>query len=282
MDAGAAGGVLRERSEEAPALKTFVCIKSVPNLAEAEVRISGGGTAIDLGGVPLEINDADSCAVEQAILLKEAFGGSVCTVTIGASDQDVMIRMALARGCDRSLRVEYPELKPGTSALVIARILAAAIRGHEFDLILTGAMASDDGHMAVGVALARELGVAHAAVARKVAVASGKVTVVRELEGGLGEVVELALPAVLTLQTGINKPRYAQILGIRAAQKKELQVQSVADVGPGDESLAELGDAIRLERFYRPEVASKAEFMQGDLDTQTEALASRIVRAGGF
>lgn len=263
-------------------MKILVCIKSVPNLSETELRFSAGGLALDFGGAPLEINEADNCAVEQAVLLKEAFGGSVCTVTVGAAEEDVMIRMALARGCDCAVRVDYPDLKPGISPLVIARILASVIRGQEFDLVLTGAMASDDGHMAVGVALARELGVAHAAVARKLAVEDGRATVVRELEGGVGEVVELSLPAVLTIQTGINKPRYAQILGIRAAQKKELAVRGLADTGLDAASLAGLVEGVTLERFGRPEVASKAEFLEGSLDAQAEALASRIVRAGGL
>lgn len=263
-------------------MRTFVCIKGVPNLAEAELKLADGGKAIDLTGLPVEINEADNCAVEQAILLKEAHGGSARTVTLGSKEQDVVIRMALARGCDSALRVEAPELKQGVSPLVIARILAAAIRGQEFNLVLTGAMASDDGHMAVGVALAEELGVPHAAIAKKVTVQDGKVTVVRELEGGVGEVVELKLPAVLTLQTGTNKPRYAQILGIRAAQKKELKVLSLADVGVGADALAELERGVRLERFYRPEVVSKAEFLQGDLNAQTEALAAKVIRAGGL
>lgn len=263
-------------------MKTFVCIKGVPNLAEAELKLAAGGLGIDLGGVQLELNDADSCAVEQAILLKEASGGTVRTVTVGAKDQDVVIRMALARGCESAVRVEAPELKQGASPLAVAKILAAAIRGQEFDLILSGAMAADEGHMAVGVALAEELGVTHAAVVKKVAVQDGKVTAVRELEGGVGEVVELKLPAVLTVQTGINKPRYAQILGIKAAQKKELKVVSLADLGLSADALAAVERGVRLERFYRPEVVSKAEFLQGDLDAQTEALASKVIRAGGL
>lgn len=263
-------------------MKTFVCMKGVPNLAEAELKLAAGGLAIDLAGVPLELNDADSCAVEQAILLKEASGGSVRTVTVGAKDQDVVIRMALARGCESAVRVEAPELKQGASPLAVAKILAAAIRGQDFDLVLTGAMAADEGHMAVGVALAEELGVSHAAVVKKVTVQDGKVTVVRELEGGVGEVVEVKLPAVLTVQTGINKPRYAQILGIKAAQKKELKVLSLAELGVTTDALAAVERGVRLERFYRPEVVSKAEFFQGDLDAQTEALAIKVVRAGGL
>lgn len=263
-------------------MKILVCLKGVPNLTEGEVKIVKGGRSLDLGGLPLEINDADNCAVEQAILLKEQFGGSVCTLTLGPKEQDVLIRMALARGCDRSMRIEYPNCGPGTVPLVIARILSAAIRGNDYDLIMTGVMTADNGHMAVGVALAQELGMPHASVVRKVEVVEGKARVVRELEGGVGELLDLALPAVLTIQTGINKPRYAQILGIKAAQKKELSVLQLADLGVETGDLDELSQGSALDKFYRPEIISTAEFIEGDLEAQAEVLAAKIIRAGGL
>lgn len=262
-------------------MKIFVCIKRVPNVAEAEIKL-GAGNSLDLGGLAMEINETDNCAVEAALLLKEALGGSVHTVTIGPRDEEVMIRMALAKGCESAIRVEYPELSPSVSPLAIAKLLAAAIRGQDYDLVLTGAMSADDGYTAVGVALAEELAVPHAAIVRKVDVADGRARVVRELEGGIGEVVDLALPAVLTIQTGINKPRYAQILGIRAAQKKELKVQQLADIGLDAATIAHASGEIRLEKFYRPQVVSKAEFIEGDLDAKCDSLASKLLRAGGL
>lgn len=261
-------------------MKIFVCIKRVPNVSEAAVKMTAGGTDIDIGGVPMDINDADSCAVEQAILIKEAAGGSVHSVTIGPQQEDVMIRMALAKGCDSSIRIEYPGLNSKTHPLTIAKILAAAIKSQEFDLILTGVMASDDGHTAVGVALAEELGVPHAAMVKKVEVKDGSVRVVRELEGGLGEVLDITLPAVLTVQTGINKPRYAQILGIRGAQKKPLEVRSLDDIGLDATQFDELDRLVKFEKFSYPEAASKAEFIEGEPDAKAETLAQKIIRGG--
>lgn len=261
-------------------MKIIVCVKRVPNVSEADVKIAPGGQSVDLGRVQAEINDADNCAVEEALRIKEVQGGSVQTVTIGSAEDDVMIRMALAKGCDSSIRIAFPELSVRTSPLAIAKILAAAIRGKEFDLVLTGAMASDAGNMAVGVALAAELGVRHAAMVKKVDLQDGRARVVRELEGGGGEVLDVTLPAVLTIQTGINKPRYAQILGIRAAQRKELKVQELDDLGLAAVDVDDAARSVRFEKFHFPEVVSKADFLAGDVDAKAEALAGRIMQWG--
>ena len=261
-------------------MRIIVCVKRVPNVSEADIKLAPGGRSVDFGRLPTEMNEADNCAVEEAIRIKEACGGSVQTLTIGSGEDDVMIRMALAKGCDSSIRIDHPELGAQTSPLAIAKVLAAAIKGTEFDLVLTGAMASDACNMAVGVALAAELGVSHAAVVKKVELTNGHARVVRELEGGGGEVLEMSLPAVLTIQTGINKPRYAQILGIRAAQKKELKVQSLAELGLDADALSGLGGAIRFEKFHFPEVGSKAEVIEGDLDIKAELLVGKIVQWG--
>lgn len=261
-------------------MKIIVCIKRVPNVSEADIKLGPQGRSVDLGRLPADINDADNCAVEEALRIKEATAGSVHTVTIGPDEDDVVIRMALAKGCDSSTRIEYPGLGAPTSPLVIARILAAAIRGREFDLVLTGAMAADAGNMAVGVALAAELGVRHAAMVKKVDVESRRVRVVRELEGGVGEVLEMALPAVLTIQTGINKPRYAQIPGIRAAQKKELKVHSLQDLGLDPDEVEGAARGARFERFCFPEVVCRAEFVEGEPGVKAKVLAEKIIRWG--
>lgn len=261
-------------------MKIIVCIKRVPNVSEADIKLGPQGGSVDLGRLPTDINDADNCAVEEALRIKEATAGSVHTVTIGPDEDDVMIRMALAKGCGSSTRIEYPELGARSSPLVIARILAAAIRDQEFDLVLTGAMAADAGNMAVGVALAAELGMRHAAMVKKVDVESRRARVVRELEGGGGEVLDIALPAVLTIQTGINKPRYAQILGIRAAQKKELKVHSLRDLGLDPREVDGSARSVRFERFFFPEVVCKAEFLEGEPDVKAKVLADKIAQWG--
>ena len=258
---------------------TFVCIKYVPDTSEADIKLDETGKAVDSSRFSFDINDADNYAVEESVLIKEDKGGEVTVVSIGPQKSEVMIRMALAKGGDRAIRIEDPRIN-SFDPICIAKVLAGAIKGQEFDLVLTGCMANDDGQMAVGVALAEELGVAHAAMVKNVEVLDGKVKASRELEGGLMEVVEVALPAVLTIQTGINEPRYAPIRGIRQAQKKELKVMNLDDLSMPADQVNESASLIVLNKLYIPEVVSTAEFIEGEPEEKAEKLASILVKGG--
>jgi electron transfer flavoprotein beta subunit len=261
-------------------MKMFVCIKYVPDTSEAEVKVNPDGVSVDSSRFSFDINDADNYAVEESVLLKEAGEGDVTVLSIGPKQSDVMIRMAMAKGCDRAVRIEDERIA-GYDPLMVAKVLAGAIKGQEFDLVLTGCMASDDWHMSTGVALAEELGVNHASMVKKVEVLDGKkVKAYRELEGGLMEVVEVELPAVLTIQTGINEPRYAPIRGIREAQKKELKVASLDDLGLDAATVNADASMVVLEQLYIPEVESSAEFIEGEPDEKAEKLASILVKGG--
>ncbi len=260
-------------------MKTFVCIKYVPDTSEAEVKVNPDGVTVDSSRFSFDINDADNYAVEESVLIKEAKGGEVTVVSIGPKQSDVMIRMAMAKGCDKALRIEDDRIA-GHDPFMVAKVLAGAIKGQEFDLVLTGCMASDDWHMSTGVALAEELGVNHASMVNKVSIEDGKVVVHRELEGGLLEALEVELPAVLTIQTGINEPRYAPIRGIREAQKKELKVVKLDDLGVDPASVDADASQVVLEQLYIPEVESSAEFIEGEPDEKAEKLASILVKGG--
>lgn len=260
-------------------LKSFVCIKYVPDTSEAEVKVNPEGTAVDSSRFSFDINDADNYAVEEAVLTKEARGGEVTVLSIGPKESEVMIRMALAKGCDRAVRVEDSRIA-SFDPLMVARVLAGAIKGQEFDLVFTGCMAGDDGYTATGVALAEMLGANHAAMVKKVEVGDGTVKAYRELEGGLMEAVEVKLPAVLTIQTGINEPRYAPIRGIREAQKKELKVAGLDDLGIPADTVDASASKIVVEKLYIPEVVSNAEFIEGETEEKAARLASILVKGG--
>jgi electron transfer flavoprotein beta subunit len=261
-------------------MKTVVCIKYVPDTSEAEVKVNPDGITGDDSRFSFDINDADNYAVEESVLIKEAQGGEITVVSIGPKKSDVMIRMAMAKGCDKAVRVEDDRIA-GYDPLMVAKVLAGAVKSEEFDLVLTGCMASDDWHMSTGVALAEELGVNHASMVKKVEILDGKkVKAYRELEGGLMEVVEVELPAVLTIQTGINEPRYAPIRGIREAQKKELKVASLDDLGLDAATVNADASMVVLEQLYIPEVVSSAEFIEGEPDEKAEKLASILVKGG--
>ena len=260
-------------------MKVLVCIKSVPDTSEAEIKIDKSGRGIEQSGLNYDINESDNYAVEEAILTKEAHDGEVQVVSIAPQSADVMIRMALAKGAEKAIRVEDERINK-LDPLQVAKVLAAAVRSEEFDLIFTGCMSSDDKNMSVGVALAEELGVNHAAMVKHVEVGEGKVRVQRELEGGLLEVSDVALPAVLTIQTGINTPRYAPIRGLRQAMKKEIKVVSLDDLGVDAAQVDEADSKVEMLGFYIPVVASNAEMIEGTPDEKAEQLALKLVKGG--
>jgi len=260
-------------------MRTIVCIKYVPDTSEVEVKVNAAGTAVDSSRFSFDINDSDNYAVEESVQIKEKKGGAVTVLSIGPKESEVMIRMAMAKGCDNAVRVEDARIA-SFDPLMVAKVLAGAIKGREFDLVLTGCMAADDGQMATGVALAEELGIAHAAMVKKLEILDSKVKAHRELEGGLMEVVELTLPAVLTIQTGINEPRYAPVRGIREAQKKELKVVNLDELGVAASEVDSGASKLVLEKLYIPEVVSAAEFISGEPDEKAEKLASILVKGG--
>ena len=260
-------------------MKTFVCIKRVPDTSEAEVKVDSSGKDVDSSKFSFDINDADNYAVEEAIQIKEAQGGTVQLVNVGTQEADMIIRMALAKGADSAMRIDDSRINQ-LDPLKVAKVLAASLKDQEFDLVLTGCVSNDYGNMSTGVALAEELGVPHAAMVRKVEVQDGKVVVHRELEGGLYEMDELTLPAVLTIQTGINEPRYAPIKGIRQAKKKELKVMSLDDLGVPEDQVNEASSLFELQQFYIPEIESKAEVIEGEPEEKGEILAEKLVKGG--
>ena len=253
-------------------MDVIVCVKHVPETAEAEIVVDESGKGIKMEDLVFDVNEWDDYALEEAVLLKERLGGSVTVVTVGPEDADNTLRKCLARGADRAMRLTDKAFE-GSDAYAIAKILHKAIKDLPFDLILTGAQAGDDGYAQVGVVLAELLGIPHATMVKKIEPKEGFVRVNRELEGGLEEVVEVKLPAVLAIQTGINEPRYVSIMGIRRAREKELEVLGLGALGLREEEVGESGSWIRVEKMFIPPVEKEAEILTGGLDE----IAAKIV-----
>lgn len=249
----------------------IVCVKHVPETAEADIKIASTGKTIEKTGLVFDINEWDDYAVEEAVRIKERFGGTVTVITVGSEDADSTLRKCLARGADKAIRLTDPKFE-GSDGYVIAKILHKAIKDLPFDLIFTGAQAGDDGYAMVGPILAEFLGIPHATMVKKIELRNGIARVNRELEGGLEEIVEVKLPAVLTIQTGINEPRYVSIMGIRKAMKKEIKVLGLAELGLNENEVGEAGSWIKIEKMYVPPVEKQAEFLKGT----PEEIASRI------
>ena len=256
----------------------IVCVKHVPETAEADIKIDSGGKAIEKSGLVFDINEWDDYALEEAVQIKEKFGGTVTAITVGSEDADSTLRKCLARGADNAIRLTDPKFE-GSDSFAIAKILHKAIKDLPFNIVFTGALAGDDGYTAVGPILAELLGVPHATMIKKIELSGDIAKVNRELEGGLEEVVEIKLPAVLSIQTGINEPRYVSIMGIRKAMQKETKILGLADIGLSENEVGEAGSWITIEKIYAPPVEKQAEFLKGsaeDIATKiTEILKAR-------
>lgn len=262
-------------------MNMVVCVKRVPDTAESEVHVDASGKDIDKSRLSFGINECDNYAVEEAIQIKERLEGNVTVISIGGKESDEVIRMALAKGGDDAIRLEDGAFA-GSDALAVAKALAAAIKDLEYDMVFTGALTDDDGYTAVGVALAELLGISHATYVKKVEISDDgkKAKVGRELEGGLMEFLDVELPCVLGIQTGINEPRYASFKGIKQAAKKEITLKSAADLGLDASELGEAGSWAVLEQFTPPVMAEMAEMLEGEPEETAAKLAGILKEKG--
>src|SRR5436309_2264964 len=210
-------------------MKIAVCIKQVPT-RDWQPRLNEQHTWIRDQDAAFEMNEPDAYALEEALRLKEKHGGEVVVCSAGPARVAQVIREALARGADRAIHVEDEQLA-SADAFVVAASLASAMKAEQFDLVLTGLQSDDMGFAQTGVILAHGLGYPHATIVMDVQLESGAARVKRELEGGWFQWVGLPLPAVLTIQSGINQLRYATLKGIMAAKQKDMRKAAVPAAG---------------------------------------------------
>lgn len=211
-------------------MRIAVCVKQVPT-REWQPRVNADGTWIREEDAAYELNEPDAYALEEGLRLRERHQGEVVVCAAGPARVQQVLREALARGADRAVHVQDESLGRADASQVSAA-LADAVADERFDLILTGLQSDDQGHAQVGVMLAERLGFAHSTIIMEVQVDDGRLRVKRELEGGWFQWIELPIPALLTIQSGINQLRYATLRGIMAAKKKEIRVVTPA-AGPG-------------------------------------------------
>jgi electron transfer flavoprotein beta subunit len=246
-------------------LKIGVCVKQVP-AKDAPLAIVEGGAWIRESDIGFETNEPDSYALEEALRLKEKHSGEVVAISMGPERAKQTIKEALAKGADRGIHVadnDFFKLDPLNSA----RSLAAAVNSENFDLILTGLQSDDQGFGQTGVLLAELLGRPHATIIMAIEVIDQRMKLKRELEAGWFQWVELPLPAVLSIQSGINKPRYATLKGIMAAKKKEIATVQRTSLDVADSPTQ------RVERIYVPQKTKKTEFITG----QPKEIAAKLI-----
>ncbi len=261
-------------------MDVIVCVKHVPETAEAEIKIDSTGKAVEKIGLVFDINESDDYALEEAIRIKEKLGGTVTALTVGSGDADSTLRKCLARGADQAIRLTDVKFN-GSDSYATAKILHSAIKGLSFDLILTGALASDDGYTMVGPILAELLGIPHATMVKNIEFSDDVVKVNRELEGGVEEIVEVKLPVALSVQTGINEPRYVSILGIKKAMRKEIKVLGLVDIDLSENDVGEAGSWIVIEKMFVPPVEKQTEFIKGTPE-EVAAKIAEIIKSRGL
>ena len=246
-------------------MKIAVCIKQVVT-REWQLRVNESATWIRDADASFELNEPDAYALEEALRLKEKHGGEVVVCSAGPARASQVIREALARGADRAIHVESDALA-SADAFAVAEALAAAVRDENFELVLTGLQSDDQGFGQVGVVLAEKLGMPHATIIMDVQASESGLRVKRELEGGWFQWVSLPLPAVLTIQSGINQLRYATLKGIMAAKKKEIR-----KVAPP----AGVEASQRILRVYFPEKGKKTHMITGSAGDAAKELVTRL------
>ncbi|MGO9322975.1 MAG: electron transfer flavoprotein subunit beta/FixA family protein [Terracidiphilus sp.] len=249
-------------------MKIVVAIKQVPD-RDAQVRIAANGKWIVEADLQWAMNEPDAYALEEALQLKEKNGGEVIVVSAGPERAGSTIREALAKGADRAIAIVCDDLN-GRDALGVARLLAAAIKPENPDLVLTGLQSEDVGLGQTGVIVAELLGLPHATMILHVEKTDTGLKVKRELEEGWFQSIELPTPAVLTVQSGGNKLRYATLMGIKKAKTKELRTVSAAELG------ADGAPSVVLEQISAPKKQKSTQILPGTAKEAAAALVEKL------
>lgn len=258
-------------------MKILVAVKQVSALDE-DFEFRDDGRGVDPEFLIRDLNEWDDFSLEEAVKIKESSAGptTVVAVSVGPEEVDETLRKCLAKGADRAVRI-WDDAVQGSDPIAVARILAAAVKREGPDLLFAGVQSSDQSFASTGIATAAFLDWPHAAVVNHLSFTPGVSSAVfrRELEGGLLQEVEIHCPAVLTIQLGINTPRYASLRSIKQAAAKPIEVISPADLGLGPADVGESGSASRVRRMFVPD-KGHAELIEGGAAAQAARLAAII------
>jgi len=262
-------------------MEILVCVKRVPDTAENEIEVNSDGSDIERDDLVYSVNEWDNYAVEEAIQMVDKVGGSVTVVSVGDEDTEEVVRREMAMGGDNGILLSDDTFQ-GSDGKGIATLLKAAVEKGEYDLILTGAQA-DDGAGQVGGMLAAMLDVPYASVVNLIEILDGKkLKVGREIEGGNQELSEIDLPCVLSIQTGINEPRYVGIRGIRKVASVEIPVWGASDLGIAADSVGGTGAQVKRLDYFLPEFGEGAEILEGGMEEVAEKLIELLKAKGGI
>ncbi|MCK5349149.1 MAG: electron transfer flavoprotein subunit beta/FixA family protein [Desulfobacula sp.] len=261
-------------------MEILVCVKRVPDTAENEFELNSAGNDLDRDDLVYSVNEWDNYAVEEAIQIVDKVGGSVTVITVGDDESEEVLRREMAMGANNGILLSDDAFE-GSDGLGVAAILKAEIQKGNYDLILSGAQA-DEGAGQVGGMLAAMLDMPYASLVNKIEAGDGKITVGREIEGGNQEMNEMDLPCVLSIQTGINEPRYVGIRGIRKVASVDIPVKGASDLGLDAVNVGEAGAKTKRVDYFVPDMGDGAEMLEGSTDEIIEKLIEKLKANGGL
>ncbi|MCD6224095.1 MAG: electron transfer flavoprotein subunit beta/FixA family protein, partial [Deltaproteobacteria bacterium] len=248
---------------------------------ENEIEVNSDGTDIDRDDLVYSVNEWDNYAVEEAIQIRDNVGGTVTVVSVGDEESEEVIRREMAMGADQGVLLSDDAFN-GSDGNGIASILKAEIEKDKYDLIMTGAQA-DDGAGQVGGMLAAMLDMPYASLVNTIDIIDDKkIKVGREVEGGNVEMNEIELPCVLSIQTGINEPRYVGIRGIRKVASVEIPVHGASDLALASDAVGEAGANVKKVDYFVPDMGDGAEILEGSTEEIIDKLVEHLKAKGGI
>lgn len=262
-------------------MEILVCVKRVPDTAENEIEVNGDGSDIERDDLVYSVNEWDNYAVEEAIQIRDNVGGSVTVVTVGDEEAEEVLRREMAMGADNGILCADDAFE-NSDGKGTATILKSVVEKGNYDLILTGAQA-DDGAGQVGGMLAAMLDVPYASLVNAVEVVDDKkLKVGREVAGGNQEMNDISLPCVLSIQSGINEPRYVGIRGIRKVASVEIPVMGAGDLGVAADAVGFAGAKVKRLDYFVPQTGDGAEILEGSTEEIVEKLVELLKAKGGI
>ena len=262
-------------------MEILVCAKRVPDTSENELQLNSAGNDIERDDLVYSVNEPDNYAVEEALQIVDRAGGSVTVVTVGEDDDEEVLRREMAMGAKQGVLLS-DEAFAGSDGKGIATILKAYVQKGQYDLILTGVQA-EDGAAQVGGMLAAMLDYPFASLVNSIQVeGSGKLKIGREIEGGNREISEIDLPCVLSIQTGINEPRYVGMRGIRQVASVEIPTFGASELGLEPDTVGEAGANVRRTDYFVPAMGKGAEILSGSREEIVDKVIELVKAKGGL
>ncbi|MBZ5685267.1 MAG: electron transfer flavoprotein subunit beta/FixA family protein [Acidobacteriia bacterium] len=260
-------------------MEILVCVRRVPDTSENEIELNAAGNDIEREELVYSVNEADNYAVEEALQIRDRVGGNVTVVTVGGEDDEEVLRRELAMGANHAVLIS-DEAFSGSDGRGIATILKDFVRKGRYDLILTGVQADDAAQ--VGGMLAAMLDYPFASLVNSITAEDGKLKVSREIEGGNREISEIDLPCVLSIQTGINEPRYVGMRGIRQVASVPIPTLGASDLGVEKAAVGEVAAKVRRVDYFVPAFSKGADMLHGSREENAHTVLELVAARGGL